>query len=367
MSKEILEAIGKMATKSEIETSVAPVTAEVGELKSANEELKSRIREIEALQSQGDVNGAIEAAKSIGEQFVESDGFKAVVEGKSKSTRMEVKASTNSTAKTWDQRLPGVVAAPRQDLNILDALPRAATNSHSLTFLKEVLDAGNADVRADELTKFKETDYTFEEVTIPVSEVGHFTKMSGPMLEDNAMVASIINTRLPEQVTEKIQDQIVGGTGLSGQVKGLTHADNHIVFAPEAGDTSIESVRKALAQAEAANYKPTVLVMHPLDAADYDLAKGSDGHFLAAQVRDANGARIWGLPIVKSTSIAQGSFMLIDTRFVSVVARNGMTVESSKSDGDDFQSNITTVRANQRVTLMVSRKEGVIYGPLVAA
>ncbi|EJE4689000.1 phage major capsid protein [Vibrio parahaemolyticus] len=360
MSKEILDAIGQMATKSEIEATVAPVGEEVAEL-------KSRLRDIEAKTSAGDLHGAIAEAKSIGEQFVESDEFKAIREGKATRSRIEVKAATNASALTWDQRLPGVVAAPRQDLSILDALPTLAANSHSLRYFREVLNGGNADVRADELAAFKETDYTLDEQTLDIQEVGHFTKLSGPMQEDNALVVSLINTRLPEQVAEKIQDQIVSGTGLNGQVKGLTHAENHVLFTPEPGDSSIESIRKAMAQAEAGKYNPQVLIMHPLDAAAFDLAKGTDGHFVAASVRDSNGARIWGLPIVKLTGIAQGSFMLVDTRYVSVVARNGMTIESSKSDGTDFQSNITTVRANQRVGLMVTRKEGVIYGQLESA
>ncbi|ELA9391243.1 phage major capsid protein [Vibrio parahaemolyticus] len=367
MSKEILDAIGQMATKSEIEATVAPVNEAVAELKSQADEMRSRIREVEAKASAGDVRGAITEAKSIGEQIAESKSFTDVRDRKSNASTFEIKTVTNAGALTWDQRLPGLVSAPHDKLTILDALPSVPASSHTLTYQREVLDAGNADFRLDELANFNETDYTFDEQTLKLESVGHFVELTEVMMEDNAFISGWINTRLVQQVKERIQKAVISGTGLNGQPKGLTHADNHIVFTPEAGDSSIESIRKAMAQAEAANYNPTVLVMHPLDAAAFDLAKGTDGHFVAASVRDQNGAHIWGLPIVKSTGIAQGSFMLIDTDYVSVVYRNALEVDSSNSNGTNFISDKTTVKARQRVGLMVTRKEAVIYGALEAA
>lgn len=367
MSQEmILEAIKELPTQAEIKSAIEPVSAEIVELKAANDELKTRLRDVEAKAS-AEVRGPVVEAKSIGEQFIDSDEFKSIREGKSNSASMEIKTVTNASALTWDQRLPGIVTAPKESLSILDALPAAPASSHTLTYQREVLDNGNADFRLDELADFNETDYTFDEQTLKLESVGHYVELTEVMMEDNTFVSGWINSRLVQQVKEKIQREIVNGTGTGGKPKGLVHADNHVVFTPEAGDSSIESIRKAMAQAEAANYNPRVLVMHPLDAAAFDLAKGSDGHFVAASVRDSNGARIWGLPIVKSTGIAQGSFMLIDTDYVSVVYRNALEVESSNSNGTNFISDKTTVKARQRVGLMVTRKEGVIYGPLVAA
>ncbi|WP_404764618.1 phage major capsid protein [Vibrio alginolyticus] len=366
MSQEILDAIGQMATKSEIEATVAPVSAEIVELKAANDELKSRLREVEAKSAAG-VPSAPAQVKSLGEQFAESETFKAMAEGKSRNAQVEIKAATNATGETYSQRLAGVVGKPIESLTLLDVIPTATATSNAVDYVQELLISDNADVRADELSSYNPSGYTFETKSMPISDVGHFTKMSKNLMADNGAVASFINSKMPYQVARKVQNQLVSGTGASGQLKGLTHVDNHTVFNAVSGKTVFENIRLAKAQMESADLAPSFVILHPEDAAELDLAKGSDGHFIAADARAVNPDVAWGVRVVKSKAVGKGKFILVDATQITLWIREGMSVETSNSDADDFQKGLVTVLATQRCALTVENKSGVFYGDLVAA
>lgn len=366
MSQEIMAAIQEMATKSEIDQSVAPVSAEIVELKAANDELKSRLREVEAKSASGFVPAKAQV-KSLGEKFTESDNFKAMAEGKSRNAQVEIKAATNATGETYSQRLAGVVGKPVESLTLLDIISTANATSNAVDYVQELLITDGAAPRADELSAYGESDYTFETKSMPISDVGHFTKMSKNLMADNGSVASFINGKMPYQVARKVQNQIVSGTGASGQLKGLTHVDNHTVFTPEAGKTVFENIRLAIAQMEAADLAPSFVILHPEDAAELDLAKGSDGHFIAADARAVNPDVAWGVRVIKSKAVGKGKFILVDSSQIRLWVREGMSVETSNSDADDFQKGLVTVLATQRCALTVENKSGVFYGDLVAA
>ncbi len=366
MSQEIMAAIKEMATKSEIEASVAPVSAELVELKAANDELKSRLREVEAKSASGFVPAATQV-KSLGEQFAESENFKAMAEGKSRNAQIEIKAATNATGETYSQRLAGVVGKPVESLTLLDVIPTATATSNAVDYVQENLITDGAAPRADELSAYGESDYTFETKSMPISDVGHFTKMSKNLMADNAAVASFINSKMPYQVARKVQGQIVSGTGAGGQLKGLTHVDNHIVFTPEAGKSEFENIRIVIAAMEAADLAPSFVLMHPEDVAALDLAKGSDGHFIAADARAVNPDVAWGVRVVKSKAVGKGKFIVVDATQITLWVRQGMSVETSNADQDDFTKGLVTVLATQRCALTVENKVGVIYGDLVAA
>ncbi|MBE5156682.1 phage major capsid protein [Vibrio parahaemolyticus] len=366
MSQEIMAAIKEMATKSEIEASVAPVSAELVELKAANDELKSRLREVEAKSASGFVPAPTQV-KSLGEQFAESENFKAMAEGKSRNAQIEIKAATNATGETYSQRLAGVVGKPVESLTLLDVIPTATATSNAVDYVQENLITDGADPRADELSAYGESDYTFETKSMPISDVGHFTKMSKNLMADNAAVASFINSKMPYQVARKVQGQIVSGTGAGGQLKGLTHVDNHIVFTPEAGKSEFENIRLVIAAMEAADLAPSFVLMHPEDVAALDLAKGSDGHFIAADARAVNPDIAWGVRVVKSKAVGKGKFIVVDATQITLWVRQGMSVETSNADQDDFTKGLVTVLATQRCALTVENKVGVIYGDLVAA
>lgn len=372
MSKEILDAIAGMATKADIEAPIAEVKSSVGEVKSVVEEVKGstdelsiRVKELEAKSTKPQPKDEF---KSIGKQFSESEAYKAVVEGKSKTARIEVKApTTNAEAQTYSQRLMGVVPKPLEGLNLLAVIPTGTATSNSIDYVRENTWVDGSAPQAGEGAVKGESTFDFETINTPVETVAHWTKMSKQMMQDNSAVVSFINQRMPYGVAKNIETQVITGTGLSNQLKGLTHVDNHTVYTPAAASGAFENLRRALADMEVLNHTPSYILMNPADVAELDLEAASDGHYIAADARTYNTPIAWGVPIVKTQAVAAGKFFIIDASQVTLWLRSGMEVESTQYDQDDFTKNLYTVRAEQRCALTVYNKTGVIYGDLVGA
>jgi HK97 family phage major capsid protein len=77
---------------------------------------------------------------------------------------------------------------------------------------------------------------------------------------------------------------------------------------------------------------------------------------------------LFGLPVVASTAIAIGDVMVANLGMAATLhTREGVVVEMSDSDGDNFQKNLITIRAERRCALTVERPAALRYGRLVPA
>jgi HK97 family phage major capsid protein len=63
---------------------------------------------------------------------------------------------------------------------------------------------------------------------------------------------------------------------------------------------------------------------------------------------------MWGLPVVSTTSIAQGTALVGAFRMgAQIFRRMGLTIKTTNSDGSKFLSNILTIVAEERLALAV--------------
>ena len=112
----------------------------------------------------------------------------------------------------------------------------------------------------------------------------------------------------------------------------------------------------------ATGYAADAILINPADLEALLLTKDSNLQYLLggpAYGSYGNGAyvgnpRIWGLPVVESDAVAEGQAIVGAFKAgSSVVAKagEGLRVEVSNSDGDDFTYNRVTVRMEERLLL----------------
>jgi HK97 family phage major capsid protein len=76
------------------------------------------------------------------------------------------------------------------------------------------------------------------------------------------------------------------------------------------------------------------------------------------------GPTLWGLPVVVTNSISAGTFLLGTSMACEIKDRQQAAVEASYEDSTNFQKNMVTVRAEERIALCVYRTEAFISGSL---
>jgi len=113
--------------------------------------------------------------------------------------------------------------------------------------------------------------------------------------------------------------------------------------------------------------EPDAVVIHPTDWQTIRLGKDTAGQYFGGgpftgaygNPGPSNQAEIWGLKTVVTTAIAQGTVLVGGFQeCAQVFRRQGITLEMTNSNVDDFVNNLITLRAEERLALAVYRPAG---------
>jgi HK97 family phage major capsid protein len=322
--------------------------------------------------SQGDGKGA--GLSSWGAQFVGAESFKAFASGQTQKARVEVKNTLTGSATTVaPDRKPGIVPGLAQPLTLESFLPSLPTSGNAIEFVRENVFTNNAAETAEGAQK-PESSITFQLVNQPVSTVAHWLKISRQLAADNAALAAYVDTRLTYGLNLRVELQLVSGDGAGANINGFMAAGNYTAhgYANAALGATLKRlvlIRKMIADCWIAGAPADGIVLNPVDWAniEIDLITTGAGQNLYS-VNEAGQPRLFGLPVIQSIgmaadTVAVGAFAQGLTKY----DREGVVVEMSESDGDNFTRNLITVRAERRLALANERPAVIRAGDLTPA
>jgi HK97 family phage major capsid protein len=327
-----------------------------------------------------------EEVKSIGDTLIDSEEFKNVQKRRAGSARVEFKTAIVNAVPSMTQplvaghRLDGIVTAPNRPLRVRDILRVSRTTSNIVWFAKENVFTNSAAVvvggsptigsgaGAENVTK-PESAITFTSDSENVVTIAHFIPISKQVMDDSAQLASHVNGRLMYGLKLVEEDQLVNGAGTLGTITGLYTARTAYSQAqsPNEYTTRIDYIADAIRQAESANYTPNAILLNPQDWWTMVLAKDSESRYLIGQPQGVIPRTLWGLPVVTTNTMTAGRFLVMDTNSCEIWDRQDASVEVSYEDSVNFQKNMITVRAEERIAFTVYQAGGIIGGLLPAA
>ncbi|MBV2138567.1 MAG: phage major capsid protein [Candidatus Thiodiazotropha sp. (ex Ctena orbiculata)] len=360
------KAAAEVAAAGEIATETKAAIDRLGE---QQRELADRLLAIE--QRGVDITGGESSADSWGKQFVKSDAYGAFVDGRNQKMRMEVKNTVvGSDATVAPDRRPGVVAGAFQPLTLEGFLPSIPTTSNAIEFTREQAFVNNAAEVAEGGAK-PESDITFELVPMPVSTVAHWVRISRQLASDNAALAAYIDLRIRYGVNRRVEGQLVAGDGAAPNLSGILNAGNYTAHGKtdaELGATLklLVLIRKIIADCWVAGYAADAIILNPVDWAqiEIDLFTTAAGQTLFSI--DANGTpRLFGLPVIQSIGMTSGQVAVGSFAQACMIHnREGVVVEMSESDADNFTNNLITLRAERRLALATEVPAAIRAGTL---
>ena len=373
---QILASVNQVSEK--IDASNAEATKSIAALTEKQEAMQ---RELAALQQTAAAQGPekTETAKSYGERFVTSAGYKAFkndMGNRRAGFRLELAAAPETTqASNSESRTTfapptelGLVTDPRKVLNIESLFGHISVSGSAYQYVKygytTTETATGPAVTAEGAAK-PEANYTGTIVSGAVKTVAAWTKVTEQMMQDDANLVSFINDDLRYQLNKVIDQQIVTGNG-SGQLTGLNQSGNYYDYITGAGlvsgDTVIDLILKVKANMEAANINNISLLLNPMDWVKVLGAKNANKDYLIPGILDVPAQRIWGIPVILSGSVAQGKFHMGNFfEGGKVIERTGLAVEIDR-EGDDFTKNLMTIRAERRLDFAVVQPKALAYG-----
>jgi len=352
------------------------VKAELEKQAKAGEELVARLQEIEQLFAKFTANdNPRQSQKSLGQRVTDDDKVKQwLADGGPGRIRFGAKAITSAVTGAGGagdlivpQRVPGIIRQPDRQMTIRDLLSVGRTTSNSIEFVQETGFTNAAAPVAEGALK-PESSISFGLESAPVRTIAHWVQASKQVLQDIPALQSYIDTRLRFGLELEEEDQLLSGDGTGQNLLGIIPQSTPFDDARrKVGDTRIDTIRRAMTQVRLAEYRADAILLHPSDWEEIELLKDADQRYIWANPRGLLGPTLWGLPVIDTTAVEEGEFLVGNFRMAAQIwDREDATVDISTEDRDNFVKNMVTIRAEQRLALTVYRPEAIIYGDFEA-
>jgi HK97 family phage major capsid protein len=340
----------------------------MGEINSLGQQFKELQDEVTALAQKGFAS-APEQKKTIGEQFANSDSFKAFAGGQANRANFTFQANTVLSGKDdvivpFDRK-EGIVPGPMRALTILDFINKGSTTQDTIRYTKETAFTNNAAETAQGAQK-PESDITFEAVNAPVQTIPTFLKISKQVMDDAPAVQSYINTRLRHGVQQRLDSQIINGDGAGTNLSGILQ--NSTAFAVGTAANAFDYTNAGKYAVMGSDYMPDFWFVNPADwgslfetikrgAADAAYV-GSSG--AVSYVNEGLTPMLWGIPVVASNAVPAGTAIGGSSDAMMLWMRDDVNIQAFEQDENNVQLNLVTIRAEMRAAFTVFRDDALI-------
>jgi len=299
-----------------------------------------------------------------GDQFIASESFKSAVGALAQRIRVgsigfEVKNTlVGSDTNVAPDRKPGVVAGAFQPLTLESLYASVPTTSNAIEFTKENAFTNSAAEAAEGAQK-AESALTWTLVNMPVSTVAHWIKISRQLAADAPALAAYVNQRMRYGVDRRVETQLAVGDGTAPNISGFMDTGNFTAhgYADAALGAVLKKlvlIRKVIGDMVAAGYNPTAIVFNPADWAtvEIDIFTAGSANVVPFRYDEMGRPVLFGRRVVESVGMTADTFAVGDfTNAGTIHNREGVIVEMSDSDSDNFTKNLITLRAERRLAL----------------
>lgn len=312
---------------------------------------------------------------------IASPSFAAVIDGSAQKGRFESKGSwhdagtfgavigSGTTGEGNGGRLlspdyrPGLIQQPDMPLLIRDLLMPGSTDKQVVGYYRET-GFTNAARFVTENTRKPQSDIEFEYAEAPVRTIAHFVKATNQILADVPLLRSYIDFRLRWGVKFVENDALLNGSGAGQSIEGLKPAATpYDTTRNEAGDTRIDTIRRAMTQVSLAYYPTSGIILHPTDWEKIELQKDNEDRYIWANPGNLRGPTLWGRPVIETAAQTEGEFTLGAFNLAAqIFDREGIAVEIATESEDDFLHNRLVIRGEERLAMAVHRPEAIIDG-----
>lgn len=343
---------------------------ELNEFKSTLKELQQKFDGMES------ANAGDKGEKSFGEQVINSPAFKSFVENGDASVRLQLQKDITTTSAgplVGVRREADPIAMPRQRLLIRDLLPVVPTTDGSIEYAKQTLRTNAARPVAEGTTK-PYSDYAWEPATVPVRTIAHLAKLTRQAYEDAPRLMAEVNVEMRYGLGLVEEAQILNGDNTGQNLHGLLPQAR--AYAAPVGVTipnlqRVDVLRLAMLQTVQRLFAADGMVLSDLDWTLIELLKADPdggGGYLFSNPQGVASQRLWGISVVATPAMPNDNFLVGNFAMgATLYDRMGVEVLLSTENADDFEKNLATMRAEERIALAVKRPDAFVTGTFTDA
>lgn len=304
--------------------------------------------------------------KSLGQQFVESDAYKAFRESQGGIQEFTVPIE-DADVKTLFQRPLGwgpdsrpidrFVEAPTRPIQVLDLIPMDTTDQASVVYWEETVRTHAAAERY-EGAAVAESTFRVEQKIAQVRFIGDSLPVTEEQLEDVGPARRYIDGRLTFACRQRADGQVLVGDGVAENIRGIINTVG-IQTQAKGTDPVFDAVHKALTKVRVTGRAfPDAVVMHPNDWQDVRLTRTADGIYILGNPSEPGPMTLWGVPVALSDALTENTGLVGDFMNQSQLYQKRGVQISVGVVADQFKEFKKTIRADMRVAFVVLRPSG---------
>lgn len=271
--------------------------------------------------------------------------------------------SSSGAVLTNYERPPGIVMLEQQPVTIADLLLSGTTSAPTVRYTRENSYTQAATAVAEAGQK-PEATFDFVESSVDVKKIAVYAKISDEVVNDFPQIQSTVDQRLRYMVAALEDNHLLNGTGSSNQITGILNTPGIQTVSAAAYASVADAIFQAMGKVRNIGFfEPTFVVMNSNDWTNLLLAKDSNNQYLFGGpaygpygVGGFTNARfIWGVPCIGTSVMAAGTALVGSRIGAQVWRREGIRLELTNSNEDDFEKNLITIRCEERLALTVYR------------
>lgn len=323
----------------------------LSERKTANEDTGSAI--LKGLQNAKENIDRIKSAKrgSLSFEIKNADRYKAIV------------TSAEIADNTLGYRVPNIGEIPYRRRFLEDLLGSGSVGDGTGNTI-QYTDQANVTRAAGNIAEGGAypvtTDIDWIEKSLRLEKIGDSIKVSRESMDDFDFVESEIRNLLLSSVDQRVDQQLLLGTGTTPQLKGIDISAGN--FAAGSYATSIDDanlfdlihvMKSQIMEAGQNMFNANAILMNPVDVTKLLSTKDSQGNYVIPPFATNNGRLVNGVEIVENTLVTAGQAYIMDSLKATVYNRKSLTFDISYDNEDDFNKDLVTIKASRRMALLI--------------
>jgi ribosomal protein L9 len=366
--KSATESVEKM--KAANEAAIADVKTQVAEVKAAVVTMDEAAKKNQAALDQMIAEKAAKTVnnknKSFGDAFSEQiaeafDSKQAEINefqrNKNAKLTIDLKAVGTMTTSanlsgdgvaTYNTR-QGLV--PAQKVNFRDLIPTAVSPTGLYVTYRETGTEGSIGIQTEGNLK-SQIDYDLTEVKVVSDYIAGFARFSKQMMFQLPFLQNTLQRMLLRDFYKKENSTFF--SAVSSAATGSTTT---------AASVDAEQLVDWIANQLDANFEASFALVSYAQWADLLKTKPTDYSVPGGVIIDPNGnIRIAGVPVIGASWVTNDKALIVDASYLERVETEGLRVEFSYEDSDNFQRNLVTARVECFEDINIMRTDALIYG-----
>ena len=271
--------------------------------------------------------------------------------GKFRLDLSDVKTMTLSGNLTGDSQAtyaPNPAIQPAQSLNFRDLIPTVRSETGLYVYYRENSGLTNNIAAQTEGSNKGENDYSLTEVKVVNDYLAGFSTFSKQMLKSLPFMTQTL-PRMLQRDFFKAENAAFFSTVSAAATGSTTTAETNDLL----------QLVDYIGNQKAANFVPSYALVSQQQMGKLLKATIAAGYYAGAGsviVNPNGGMTIWGVPVISASWVTNDKVLIFDSAYLERVEVEGLAIEFSYENGENFQKNLVTARIEcyEDINLMLS-------------